>query len=170
MTTDNWTKPDPSADDHLEVAVSSGYVSVSHISSLLRVIQATLREVAQSNEDTFTDFSQKIQPILLLFTATTNQVLVLRFIFSNMHDAILLRDLSSKVFSVFLKRFSQHLKKVPQLELWGASLGGGKRRRYGTILERRMEELRIELRHFPDARLRFHSHYIRIQGDSIEIS
>ena len=61
----------------LEIVLDSGGLPVSNLSSLLRVVQAALREVARSSDDTRTITSQRPYPVLHLSTCIAQGELIL---------------------------------------------------------------------------------------------
>ena len=61
----------------LEIGLGSGTVSVSNLSSLLRVLQVTLREVGKNGEDTRDSFSEQPHPILHISSMITHEELIL---------------------------------------------------------------------------------------------
>ena len=157
-------------DQHfLEILVGQGHLPVSYVSSLLRVLQAAVREVARSNEDTRQPFDQEPQPIFHLSAETTEDLFILRFTFSDPLDSKPLSALSKGTFSAFMKEFSQLLKALPQPSLWGSSVGGAGRRAYTSEVSKRLDQVRLELRHFPRVTLRFDRYTILFEGDRLEI-
>ena len=160
----------PQRDAHLlEIAVESRHLSVSNLSSLLRVFQAALREVARSGEDTRQLFSQQPQPVLHLSIDTAEAELALGFTFTDPLDSTPLPQLSSLAFNSFVDQFAQLLKGLPQRGLWGESVAGAQRGRYDSEIARRLDQLRLEMRRFPRARLSFNRHTISFEGDRMEI-
>ena len=161
---------DTQTDPHLlSIAMDCRDLPVSYLSSPLRVVQAALRETARGSEENRQAFSQQPQPVLFLTAHVSDEDLVLRFAFSDPLDSSPLAELTERVSSVFLERFTEFLKGLPQRGLWGASVAGSQRRRYESLLARRMDQLRLELRRFPRARLRFDRHTILFDGDRLEI-
>lgn len=154
----------------LEIGLDSCQLPVSYLSSLLRVVQAALREVARSADDTRQPFSQAPQPVLNLSAQVVGGDLVLRFSFADPLDSTPMPRLSERTFESFFEGFRQLLKGLPQPGLWGRSVGGAHRRRHDSEFARRMDEVRLELRRFRRARLCFRSHTILIEGDRVEIA
>ena len=167
MTAGGQTRADAS---RLELAVDSGNLPVSSLSSLLRVLQATLREVARGDDDTREVFSQQSQPVLHLFTRIAEGELVMGFAFVGPLDAEAMSEVSERVFGRFLGRLSQLIKTLPQRGLWGDLVAGGRQQRHESGVEQRLDHLRMELRRFPRATLRFQSQAILFEGDRMEIA
>ena len=143
---------------------------VSNVSSLLRVLQAALREVARSEDTIRQLFSQRPHPVLHLSTHVNERDLVLRFTFVDPVDSSPLQQLSFSAFSTFVDEFSRFLKTLPQPGLWGDSAGGGPRRRYDSDVARRLDQVRLELRRLSRASLKFNHHTISFEGDQLEIA
>ena len=158
------------ADAHmLEIALGSGKLAVSNLSSLLRVVQAALREVARGSDDTRVPFSQQPRPMLYLSTRIAQGEVVLGFTFAGTRDSKAMSQLSERVFSLFVERFGQFIKELPQRGLWGESVASGRQRQYESEVTRRLDQLRMELRRFPRARLKFDRQTILFEGDRMEI-
>jgi hypothetical protein len=77
--------------------------------------------------------------------------------------------LSERTFGRFLDELGQFIKLLPQKGLWGESVGGAQRRRYDSDVDRRLDQVRLELRRFPKARLTFDRSTISFEGDRMEI-
>ena len=69
----------------------------------------------------------------------------------------------------FMANFGKLLKRMPQRDLWGAMSSGSGAPRFDTESDRRLNELRTELRHFSRAVLRHDSRSIAFDGDQLEI-
>ena len=153
----------------LEIAIDHDYLPVSSLSSLLRVVQAALREEARSNDDTRESFSQQRQPLLIVSTATRQGELSLRFSFTDPSDSAPLSQLSARTFGAFMDELSRLLKTLPQRGLWGEAAGGVPRRQYESEVARRVDQVRLELQRFPKARLSFNRQTILFEGGRMAI-
>ena len=154
--------------DPLEVALDHRRLPVSYLSSLLRVMQAAVREVARDDDATEESFVQQPQPLLHVAVGTSGEDIVLRFSFVDPFDATPLCELSSRVFRAFLERFIRFLKELPQPGLWGDSVGGPGPR-YDSEVSRRMDQVRLELRRFPRARVGHGQRAVLFEEDRMEI-
>ena len=166
MTTESPSHTDTSL---LELALDSNHLPVSYFSSLLRVVQAALREVARNDDSTRQPFIQQPQPVLLLTASVADDDLVMRFHFTDPLDSTPLTELSAQTFRSFVEQFGDYLKTLPQPGLWGDAIGGMQTRRHRSEIERRMDQLRLELRRFPKAKIGFEEHSISIEAGRIEI-
>lgn len=143
---------------------------VSYVSSTLRVMQAALRDFARSVEGGEALFGGQPQPVLLLDAATTNESdLVFELYFADPDDEAPMPKLSMKAFEVFIVSFGKMLKRMPQRDLWGVMSSGSGAPRFETETDRRLNELRTELRHFGRAVLRHGGRSIAFDGDQMEI-
>ena len=160
----------PDVGDLLEISVDGRDLRVSSVSSLLRVAQATIREVARGAESTRDAFDQPSPPILLLSADTVGGDLVFRFAFAASRDSAPLPDLSRQAFEEVLGQFTQFIKELPQKGLWGEAVAGAQRRRPDSAIARRMDQLRMELRRMGRAKMRLGRRSISVDGDRFEIT
>lgn len=144
-------------------------VHVSYVSALLRVVQAALREVAQSDDEARQRFDRRPQPVLLLTSVATDGGLTLGFAFADPLDSRPLEDLSARTFSGFLEQFSGFVKSLPQPSLWGGAARRPSGRPHESDLAMRMDQVYGELRRSPRATLSFGGRTIEIEGDRMEI-
>ena len=159
------------SDDHpLEIALDSGYLPVSNVSSLLRTLQAALREVARSSDRPVDAFQEQPHPVLRTSTEVTGEEMVLRFIFFDPRHSLPMSEVSERTFGLFLDAFSEFIKRMPQRGLWGEAVGGARQQTYDSDVTKRMDQLRVELRRFPKARLTFNNRTITFEGDRMEIA
>ena len=153
----------------LAIQLSPGRVSVSYLSSLLRLVQATLREVARSNEATRGLLEQSPQTPLVLSGISNDGLLTLQLAFANPSDSSLVTELSSSTFDALLDRFTDFVKTLPQPGLWGGAARGPRQRDFESDLARRMDQLYRELRRSRKAAMRFGGRSVEIEGDRMEI-
>ena len=166
MTTDS-----PGQTDYrLTLALDAESLPVSYVSSTLRVIQVALRDFARSVEGGESLFGGQPQPVLLLDTSPFDgSELVFELYFADPDDDTPMPDLSAQAFDVFIVNFGKMLKQMPQRDLWGARSSGSGMPRLQTETDRRLNELRAELRHFRLAALKYGGHSITFDGDQLEI-
>ena len=157
------------AHEQLDLSIDASCVPVSYVSSLLRVVQAALREVALTNDQARQRFSQRPQPILVISGLTTDGDLTVKFTFADASSSSRLGGLSEQVFGALLDRFSEFVRGLPQRSLWGGAARGSPGRPLDSQLARRMDQLYRELRRSPKATLRFGSRSIQVEGDRMEI-
>ena len=164
----NESRPGRQA-EYLSVQLGSKYVSASYLSSLLRVVQAAIREVARTTEGTRGNFARQPQPVLLVPRVRANGELTLDFVFADPLDSSPLEQISAQVFDAFLDSLSDFVRRLPQPGLWG---GAARRLPPGDLeseLARRMDQVYVELRRIPKVTVQFQGRRIEVEGDRMEI-
>ena len=78
-------------------------------------------------------------------------------------------ELSGAVFGQLMGSLGEFIKALPQKGLWGQSVAGSRPQGDDSEAARRLDELRIELRRFPRARLRYQRRSILFEGERMEI-
>ena len=158
-------------DYRLTLVMNAKTLPVSYVSSTLRVMQAALRDSARSVEGGESLFGGQPQPVLLLDAVTSDKSeVVLELYFADPADDAPMRDLSAQAFKLFIVNFGKMLKRMPQRDLWGVMSSGSGAPRFDTETNRRLNELRTELRHFRRAVLRHGRRSITFDGDQLEIA
>ena len=153
----------------LEMVLESDPLHVSYLSSLLRLLQATIRLAAMERQATRTYFEHRPQPALALSTETREGHAHFSFHFVDPLQGTHLPELTQSTFEVFMSEFAQLLKESPQRSLWGISSRSPKRALPSELL-RRLDQLRIQLRRVPRAILSYGEQRITIERNGIEIS
>lgn len=155
----------------LTLALDANSLPVSYVSSTLRVIQAALRDFARGVEGGESLFGGQPQPVLLLDAVTSGETeIVFELYFADPEDDTPMPELSAQAFEIFMVGFGKLLKRMPQRDLWGAMSSGSGAPRFDTESDRRLNELRTELRHFGRALLRHGGRSITFDGDQLEIA
>ena len=157
-------------DELLAIELDGSKVSVSYVSSLLRLLQATLREVARSNDGTRPYFERRPHPMLLLPGVASGGNLAFRFAFADPRSSRPLDELSSMTFGSFLDRFVEFVRSLPQPGLWGGASRKPGPSRFESDVERRMHQLYRELRRASKVTMRFQGRTVEIEGDRMEIT
>jgi hypothetical protein len=154
----------------LGVEVQRGYVPVSYLSSLLRVLQAALREVALNHSRAREDFDRSPQPVLALPRIAVEETLTLHLVFIDPIAATPMEELCVHTFDAFLDRLGEYVTSLPQPGLWGGASRRSPGRPFESEVSRRMDQVYDELRRAPKAVLKFRDRYIEIEGDRMEIA
>ncbi len=162
------------ADSHekeglLEVGLGRRGWSVSALSSLLRVLQAALREFARSTDRTRELFIDPSRPLLRASAEVSDDDLVLSFSFEVPGESEASDELSRIAFDRLMSGLSDFIKVLPQRGLWGETVASPGAPRHDSATARRLDELRMELRRFPRVWLRHGSRSILFEGDRMEI-
>ncbi len=143
---------------------------VSYLSSLLRVVQAAVREVATDDTSVRSAFDQAPQPVLFVSGVASNGTIAIELTFVDPEDNTPMEDVSSRAFGAFLDRFIEFVTSLPQPGLWGGTPHRMPRQAYSSQLTRRMDQVHRELRRSPKVALRVGGRYVEIEGDRMEIA
>jgi len=154
----------------LEITLDPGYLPVSNVSSLLRILQAALREVARGVDSTYDPFAEPPYPALRMKTVSAHGALVLSFGFFDPVDSSPMTELSERTGGIFMDRLGEFIKRLPQRGLWGQSVAGPQAAIDDSEVGKRLDQLRTELRRFGKARLSFSGRAISFEGDRMELS
>lgn len=152
----------------LLVSLTTGPVHVSYLSSLLRILQAALREVALNTDGPNQRFARRPQPVLLISRTHSDVGLTVEVEFGDPLDSRPLMKLSSETFDAFLQRLSERVMGDPQLSLFG----GGKAATMplaDSRVTRRMDEVYRELRRSSKVTLSNGQRTIVVEGDRVEV-
>lgn len=161
------TGPDTSA-NVLSIEIAQASVSVSYMSSLLRVVQAALREVALDTDGAREHFEGRPQPLLAMPAPAGGDSIAMSFVFVDPQDSSPLEKLSAATFGSFLDRLQAHVASLPQPSLFG---GASRRptREAASEVERRMDQVYAELRRASRVTLRHGGRSLAIEGDRLEV-
>ena len=161
------TGPDTSA-NALSIEIAQASVSVSYMSSLLRVVQAALREVALDTDGAREHFEGRPQPLLAMPAPAGGDSIAMSFVFVDPQDSSPLEKLSAATFGSFLDRLQAHVASLPQPSLFG---GASRRptREAASEVERRMDQVYAELRRASRVTLRHGGRSLAIEGDRLEV-
>ena len=153
----------------LTIVLDLRHLPVSYLSSLLRVVQAAVREIGRTEEETRLQFERRPQPILLLDGLTIESDLTLQMTFADPLDSTPMPELSASTFNAFLDRFVQYVRGLPQPSLWGGAAPGSPRRPFDSEVMRRMDQVYRELRRSPKAAIRSQGRTVEVEGDRMVI-
>ena len=154
----------------LEIVLDAGYLPVSNLSSLLRVLQAALRDVARGDDRSSDPFAEVPHPVLRISTAPRDEGLILRFAFFDELDSNPMTELSERAFGLLLDQLAEFIKRLPQRGLWGESVAGARAPTDDSGVTKRLDQLRVELKRFGKARVRFAGRAITFEGDRMELN
>lgn len=166
MTTKNDTKNNRNS---FKIVFDRNEVQVSYLSSLLRILQATLREVAHDGEQTRQRFQQKPYPILMVTMSSGENPVSAELFFSDPANCSVLTTLSRQVFDAFVDRFSEYISGLPQPSLFGGAAPGSPKNFPDNPLSGRMDQIHRELRRAGNVTINVGKRTIRIEGESMEI-
>lgn len=153
----------------LQIRMNSEDIPVSYMSSMLRVLQAALREVAKGVDSAGSLFDNHPQPVLLLSAHNERRQLTLEVSFADPVDFTSLTKISGQTFDSFMVQFANFLGDLAQLGLWGQIVQRAGPINIDTETKRRLQELRTELRRFGRVTLSHGNRNISFNGTQIEI-
>ncbi len=154
----------------LRLVLAEGPLGVSAMSSLLRVIQAAVRESARDDAAARGLFEEPVAPSLYVtFAPGEGGSSELRFHFEMPDGSDLADEAASNAFSVFVTDLADRVKGLPQPGLWGGAIGGATRSQDETAVARRMGEVYAELRRLPSSVLSFGGREICVDGERVEL-
>ncbi len=154
----------------LRLLLGEGHLGVSALSSLLRVLQAAVRESARADTAAKELFEEPIAPSLYMsLSRSEDDALTIAFYFGMPDGPALPEEAASSAFNAFMTDLADRVKLLPQPALWGRAVGGVSRARDESDISRRMGEVHAELRRLPRSVLSFGGREIRIDGEQIEI-
>ncbi len=156
------------ADYALTIEIGLVEVSVSYMSSLLRTLQAAMREVALNTEGAREHMDARPQPSLVIRRLEADGSVSMSFVFKDPLNGEPMADLSARTFGSFLDRLGSFVMSLPQRSLWG---GASRRSSHDpdSGVTRRMDQVYAELRRAPKAALIFRERRLEIEGDRLEI-
>ena len=152
----------------LTIEIAEGSVSVSYMSSLLRVVQAALREVALDTDGAREHFEKRPQPLLAMPALAGGDSIAMSFVFVDPQDGSPMGELSAATFGSFLDRLQAYVTSLPQPSLFG---GASRRppREADSEVDRRMDQVYAELRRASRVTLRHGGRSLAFEGDRLEI-
>ncbi len=171
MTTEH-TAPKGDESPALTLRLHSATQQVSSLSSLLRTLQAALRESALSTREGTERFAEPPQPVLLtsVITPPGRDALELRFFFAQPRSSRVEPELTAAAAGAFLDTLEQTLKAQPQRTLWDVSSrprrGGGT----GPAPSPRIGQLWEDLGRFATVTVSAGGRRITVTGGSVEIT
>ena len=153
----------------LTIEIAEGTVSVSYMSSLLRVVQAALREVALDTEGAREHFESRPQPLLAMPALAGGDSIAMSFVFVDPQDGSPMEELSAATFGSFLDRLQAYVTSLPQPSLFGGAVAPAASREADTEVDRRMDQVYAELRRASRVTLRHGGRSLGFEGDRLEI-
>ena len=142
-------------------------VPVSYLSSLLRIIQAAVRETAFSSNHI--DPSESHQPILLASLSEEDTKLLIEFSFTDPKTTEHLDILSKSIFQEFFHNFGEHIKTLPQPSLWGPKSSIETKKTVPSVLEKRLSEVYREMKRISKSKITVNSKSVSIEGFNLQL-
>ena len=142
-------------------------VPVSYLSSLLRIIQAAVRETAFSSNHI--DPSESNQPILLASLSEEDTKLLIELSFTDPKTNEHLDILSKSIFKEFFHNFGEYIKTLPQPSLWGPKSSIETKKTVPSVLEKRLSEVYREMKRISKSKITVNSKSISIEGFNLQL-
>jgi len=152
----------------LILRLTSATQPASSLSSLLRTLQAAVREAVQAAPEGAQRFAEATHPILLTSIREPEEkgALELRFYFADHASSTRQPELSETAFAAFMDTLEQALKAQPQRMLWDTPSrpprGGGPSPRIRQVWD--------DLGRFKNVTLSVGARRIAVSGGSVEIT
>ncbi|MBM3958828.1 MAG: hypothetical protein FJ314_03510 [SAR202 cluster bacterium] len=147
-------------------------LSVSAVSSLLREVQAALREAARHVPEVAPMFEGEGTPVLLVAFARTADAIGMEFTFTDPTTRQASGAVSGLVARRFMAALESELKRRPQRTLWGQPATTARRKAAeaeSDPLSGRASIILAELGRVSSAVIRSGERQIRLSGDTAEI-
>ena len=142
-------------------------VPVSYLSSLLRIIQAAVRETAFSSNHI--DPSERHQPILLASLSEEDTKLLIEFSFTDPKTTEHLDILSKSIFQEFFHNFGEYIKTLPQPSLWGPKSSIETKKTVPSVLQKRLSEVYREMKRISKSKITVNSKSVSIEGFNLQL-
>lgn len=155
----------------LLIALKPAAQSVSAVSSLLREVQAALREAGRIDPNTARAFEVDQSPVLMVRITNAADGVSLGFEFADPVTRVPLADISEAVALRFIGALETELKRRPLRTLWGQPAAARRRSGEGERdpLGDRASMVLAELSRMPAAVVSGAGHLIQIKGETAEI-
>ena len=165
------TRRESSIHPELRLVLDRRHIQVSAMSSLLRVLQAAVRETARADATARRLLDVPVAPSLYVSVSDVEgDDLTMSFAFESSDGMAADPSVVSRAFDGFMVDLGDRLKGLPQPGLWGRAVAGARRSEDASAVSKRMSQVHAELRRFPRSTLSFGGRTIRIEGDQIELS
>ena len=144
---------------------------VSAVSSILRTLQAAIRDAAHTRPEVLAALQTRPLPILLVSPTSlskSDRVIAFNLCFSDPNTQTPVAEISIAVFRSFMDAMDLAIKTMPQRTLWGHAvrLPGTT----GASPSRRIAALLAELVRFRHANIKFDNRQVTAHNGSLEIS
>jgi len=145
---------------------------VSSLSSLLRTVQAAVRETALATPLGAQRFVEAPHPVLLtsIRESAGEDRLELRFFFADPATSTPEPELSKAAFAAFMDTLEETLKAQPQRMLWDAPARPPRGAGHGGGPSPRIQQMWDDLGRFQNVTLNIGARQITVSGGSVEIT
>ena len=145
-------------------------LSVSYISSLLRTLQAAIREIAISDAAMQNYFNEEKKHTLVISNLNFDTAFKLEMIFIDVLERKFNQNLSMKVFDKFVLEFISFIRALPQPGLWGDASPKSWDPKAKSDTEIRMYQVYRELKRCSKVIIESGAKKIEIDGERLQLS
>ena len=145
-------------------------LSVSYISSLLRTLQAAIREIAISDATVQSSFNNEQKPILVISNIAFQGAFKFELIFIDGVERKFNENLSRHLFDKFVAEFITFVRTLPQPGLWGDASSKLWDSNAKSDIEIRMYQVYRELKRCTNVIIESGAKKIEIDGERLQLS
>jgi hypothetical protein len=153
----------------LNMCIYEKNLSVSYISSLLRTLQAAIREIAISDVDVQNFFNEEKKPALVISNLAFQDAFELEMIFIDGVERKFNENLSRYVFDKFVVEFISFVRTLPQPGLWGDASSKSWDSKTKSDVEIRMYQIYRELKRCTKVIIKSGAKKIEIDGERLQL-
>ncbi len=147
----------------LTLRLSSNTCSVSALSSMLRTLQAAIRDAASRSQAAENLSTHQPAPLLMVRTSSQGEALTLSLVFA-VGGSEPLEDVSAAAFSAFMEEISEVLSAQPHMTLWGTRPKAG-----GGPASKRMQLFLDDIVRLGEVELEAQGHRVRFTSSGISM-
>jgi len=154
----------------LNILIYEKDLSVSYISSLLRTLQAAIREIAISDPSVQNSFNEEKKHILVISNLMFDVSFKFEMIFVDVVERKFNENLSRHVFDKFVLEFISFVRTLPQPGLWGEASPKLWNSNAKSDIEIRMYQVYRELKRCTKVIIESGGKKIEIDGERLQLS
>ena len=154
----------------LNILIYEKDLSVSYISSLLRTLQAAIREIAISDPSVQNSFNEEKKHILVISNLMFDVSFKFEMIFIDVVERKFNENLSRHVFDKFVLEFISFVRTLPQPGLWGEASPKLWNSNAKSDIEIRMYQVYRELKRCTKVIIESGGKKIEIDGERLQLS
>ena len=154
----------------LNIFIYEKDLSVSYISSLLRTLQAAIREIAISDASIQNDFNEEKKHILVISNLTFDTSFKFEMVFIDVVERKFNENLSRNIFDKFVLELISFIRTLPQPGLWGDASSKSWDSKAKSDIEIWMYQVYRELKRCTKVIIESGTKKIEIDGERLQLS
>ena len=162
-------KPPSIVSEKVVVTFPKNAVAVSYLSNFLRILQATLREVAKIQPDSEDRLSKSPRPVLYQTATSLDGSLILNMFFRETDSDQPIADFTTDVMSEFMTTLKGFLLGNAQTHLWEYAVPESKST-HDSPLESRLASLIKEMKKYPGSLIMVDQEKIKFSLNGFEVN